>query len=143
MSSPTPQGKPARPAGLGSAQAAGDLSKFRWRVLFSQRRAGEQILAHREAADEDGFEPDPADDALGEGDGLRIVAGNRHANRAARTMGDLTHPPVADPIEGPNDARTRQQLGAGQPGPALLADPLDQVVTVAPGNRIADVHDQL
>ncbi len=63
--------------GLDSAQAAGDLSNFRGRVFLSQRRTGEQVLAHGEAADEDRFEPDPADEPLGEGDGLRIVAGDR------------------------------------------------------------------
>jgi hypothetical protein len=47
---------------LDSAKSAGDLSKLRGRVLLGQRRTGQKVLAHREAADEDGLEPDPADE---------------------------------------------------------------------------------
>src|SRR5438445_9743613 len=96
-----------------SAQATGDLSNFLGSVLLGQRRTGQQVLAHGEAADEARLEPHAADDPLGEGDGLRIVAGDRHADQTARAVGDLAHPPLADRVERAHDARPRHQLGAG------------------------------
>jgi len=50
--------------------------------------------------------------------------------------------PIADRVERAHDARPRQQLSAGQPGPALLVDPLHDGLPVAPRDRIADVQDQ-
>jgi len=41
-------------------------------------------------------------------------------------VGDWADPPIADPVESPHDPRPWQQLGAGQPGAALLVDPLHQ-----------------
>src|ERR687891_623070 len=89
---------------LDSTKSAGDLSKLRGRVLLGQRRTGQKVLTHREAADEDGLEPDPADQPLGESNGFRVVARDRDADGAARAVGDLPQPPIADPVERPHDA---------------------------------------
>src|SRR5260370_7175533 len=87
---------------LDSTQTGGDLSNFRGRVFLSQRRTGEEELAHGEAADEDGFEADAADESLGEGDGFRIVAGDRHTDEAPRAVGDHADPPLPHPLERPH-----------------------------------------
>src|SRR5713101_3343549 len=127
---------------LDSTQTGGDLSNFRGRVFLSQRRTGEEELAHGEASDEDRFEADAADESLGEGDSFRIVASDRHTDEAARAVGDHADPPIADRVERPHDARPRQQLGAGQPGAALLVHPLHQLGTVTPRDGVADVQHQ-
>src|SRR4029077_4377598 len=110
--------------GTPSLQPGGVLSNLLGRVLLGQRRAGEQVFAPREAADEHRLEADRADDACGEGDGLLIVACDRDADRTAGAVGVVGQLPIADRVECAHDARPWQQLGAGQPGPALLVDPL-------------------
>src|SRR5262245_52958220 len=73
--------------GTPSLQPGGDRAKLLGRVLLSQWRAGEQVFAPRKAADEHRLEADRADEAFGEGDGLRIVAGDRDADRTAGAVG--------------------------------------------------------
>src|SRR5260370_38455417 len=71
---------------LDSTQTGGDLSNFRGRVFLSQRRTGEEALAHGEAADEDRCEADAADETPGSGNVCRIVAVERTPHRAARRV---------------------------------------------------------
>src|SRR5215467_4984005 len=90
--------------GTPSLQPGGDLSKLLGRVLLGQRRAGEQVFAPREAADEHGLEADRVDDAFGEGDGLRIVAGDRDADRTAGAVGVIGQLPIAERVKRAHDA---------------------------------------
>src|ERR1700752_1164524 len=82
--------------GTPSLQPSGDLANLLGRVLLGQRRAGEQVFAHREAADEHRLEAELADDAFGEGDGLLIVAGDRDADRIAGAVGVVGQLPIAE-----------------------------------------------
>src|SRR3989454_4367629 len=127
---------------LHSVQTRGDPPKFRRRVFLSERRTGEQVLAHGQASHEDRLESNIADELFCDGDGLLVVAGDRHTDEAALPVGDWADPPIADPVESPHDPRPWQQLGAGQPGAALLVDPLHQLGAVASRDGVADVEDQ-
>src|SRR5260370_40804014 len=68
---------------LDSTHTGGDRSNFRGRVFLSQRRTGEEELAHGEAADEAGREADAADESLRQGHGLPSVAGDRRTHEHA------------------------------------------------------------
>src|SRR5262245_29512589 len=84
-------------------QPGDDLANFLGRVLLGQRRAGEQVFAHREATDEHRLEADLADEAFSEGAGLRIVAGDRDTDRTAGAVGVVGQLPIADAVERAHD----------------------------------------
>src|SRR2546425_638361 len=73
---------------LHSVQTRRDPPKFRRRVFLSERRTGEQVLAHGRASHEDRLESNIADELFSGGDGLLVVAGDRHTDEAALPVGE-------------------------------------------------------
>src|SRR3989454_8058591 len=94
---------------LHSVQTRRDPPKFRRRVFLSERRTGEQVLAHGRASHEDRLESNIADELFSGGDGLLVVAGDRHTDEAALPVGDWADPPIADPVESPHDPRRSEE----------------------------------
>src|SRR5256886_4580369 len=92
-----------------SVQTRRDPPKFRRRVFLSERRTGEQVLAHGQASHEDRLESNIADELFCDGDGLLVVAGDRHTDEAALPVGDWADPPIADPVESPHDPRSEER----------------------------------
>src|SRR3954468_7723491 len=88
-----------------SAQRAGDLADLGRRVHAAEWGAGHQVLAHGQPADENGLEADLADEALGRGDRLGIVAGDGNADGIAGAMREPAELRGADRVEPPDDVR--------------------------------------
>src|SRR5580658_2541019 len=84
----------------GSAEAGGDLMDLRRRVLAAERRPRYQIFAYRQPADRNRLVADLANEGRGDRDRLRVVAGDRDADRSARAMRVGRQLLVADRIEG-------------------------------------------
>src|SRR5713101_5238593 len=128
----------------GSAQAGGSLTDLCRRVLASERRSRHEMLAHGEAADENGLEPDLANESLGCRDRFRIVARYWHSDLLAWAMRDFGEPSRADRVERADDVRAGQPLGCHQPRSPLRVDRFDEVLAVATRDGVAHVdHEHL
>jgi len=60
-----------------------DLPDFICRMLAAERRSGNQIFAHRQSPDDDGFETHLSDETRRDIHSVRVVAGDRNSDEFA------------------------------------------------------------
>jgi hypothetical protein len=59
-----------------------DLPDFIRRMLAAERRSGNQIFAHRQSPDDDGFETNRSDEARRDIDSVGVIAGDRNSDES-------------------------------------------------------------
>jgi len=73
-----------------------DLPDFICRMLAAERRSGNQIFAHRQSPDDDGFETNLSDETRRDIHSVRVVAGDRNSDEFALPVRVRRH--LAEPI---------------------------------------------
>src|SRR3954469_5096220 len=110
-------------------------------VHTGERRARDQIPSEGQPSHQDRLETEISDEAGGEGDRFRIVAGDRDPGWAA-PFRLLLQPGVSDRIEGTHDLLGAEPLGGREPGTAFSVHAPDELLAVARRDRVRDIDDQ-
>src|ERR1700693_2259741 len=110
-------------------------------MLSTEGCAWNQIFAHRQAADQYRFEAYLPDQVGCHGNGIRVVTCDWYADRIVWSMRVPSQLGIADCVEGADDFGAGQDLCGCNGRAALLGNRFDEVVAIAPGNRVADIED--
>ena len=109
------------------------------RMNAGERPPPHQVLAHRQATDHHRLKPDLLDQRCRQRQRILVVTGDRHRRRLALAMRQFGQLVKVDRVEGAHDMRAGQRLLRRQTGAALGTDLLDEVLAVAPRDRVADI----